>query len=524
MANTGNPPHAGLQFVVSTGLEKPDADVRKFIRSHVMKGKNLGKKLQPRSQKSKHARKQQAAKSDAASASDAHAEHDELIVYGSLAPPTPPPRRSSPPPAQSQSLYPGPVPIPGPPASVPAKFGSDVSSIRFPDEVEPGAVEAVLQFSTIAKRVLFPLESCIFFENRAETWIAPLAVDPAFLHVMAFTSQWYFDVIMPGKPTDVVSRRTVPHYTRAIEILRQRFAHDDDPAQLSFTTVAAVMGLAGHAFVTGDIKSARNHMEGLYRIVRLRGGVSGFAGATKLVVEILRIDIGMELHTGSRHIFYGSPDPPPPYPDLTELLKLLGPPDPNTPPQQCPISTFPDSIDSGLARAWQALADFSAVINYAAGAGKCIPTETFRDAMAAVMYQLLDLGGGRFEPGSSAEAVRLALLAFAANVFLQWKIMGAGYAHLTAAFRSCFAQLAPSRVDPRLLVWLLMVGAVSVLDTPEDAWLRMLLYANVRLCDVESWEDMRRLLGSFMWIGMTQDKPGKAMFQSLFASQGVASF
>ena len=39
--------------MVSNSLEKPDPDLRKFIRSHVMLGKNQGRTLPPRKQKLK---------------------------------------------------------------------------------------------------------------------------------------------------------------------------------------------------------------------------------------------------------------------------------------------------------------------------------------------------------------------------------------------------------------------------------------------------------------------------------------
>jgi hypothetical protein len=41
----------GLMFLVSSDIEKPDANTREFIRSHVMLGKNRGKKLPSRSSK-----------------------------------------------------------------------------------------------------------------------------------------------------------------------------------------------------------------------------------------------------------------------------------------------------------------------------------------------------------------------------------------------------------------------------------------------------------------------------------------
>ncbi len=85
---------AGLHFVVSTDLEKPNAELRNFIRSHCMLGKNRGRILPPRKRKPKKT---------------ATVSHHTL------------------------------------PDIVPRKFGSDLSAIRFADAVEPRVVEVVLQ-------------------------------------------------------------------------------------------------------------------------------------------------------------------------------------------------------------------------------------------------------------------------------------------------------------------------------------------------------------------------------------------
>jgi hypothetical protein len=256
----------GLHFVVSTSVEKPNPELRKLIRSHVMMGKNRGKKFPPQKRGSKRMQK---------------------------GPPT--------------STIPASHPIL--PVTTPRKFGSDVSTISFADAVEPATVEVVLKcelfppsvsdirtahpndkpVSSIAKQVLFPLEICILFERRAESWIAPLTVDPAYLHAMIFTSQYYFDAMLTRKSSSV-NHRTLLHYLRTLNILQERFAHDDDQARLSNTTVAAIMGIAGYAHITCDSKSAKHHMDGLSKIVNLRGGMISFKNHAKLLVEILRYD------------------------------------------------------------------------------------------------------------------------------------------------------------------------------------------------------------------------------------------
>lgn len=132
----------------------------------------------------------------------------------------------------------------------------------------------------------------MFFDRRAESWIAPLAFDSAYLHAMIFTSQYYFDVLKPGltSSNSSVSKTSMLHYLKALKLLRERMANGNDDIRLSDTTATTIMTLVCYARLTGDDKSARHHLEGLYKIVNLRGGVSSFKDNSKLLVEILRCD------------------------------------------------------------------------------------------------------------------------------------------------------------------------------------------------------------------------------------------
>ncbi|KAK3358803.1 hypothetical protein B0T25DRAFT_599686 [Lasiosphaeria hispida] len=470
---------AGLHFVVSTDLEKPDANLRKLIRSHVMQGKNRGKTHPHRARKRKGVLDAPESLT-CLEGPDSNASSSGVVL----------------------------------PILAPRRFGSELSTICFPDGVEPKTVEVVLQFSLIAKQVLFALEPCILFERRAEDWVAPLVVDPAFLHTMIFMAQYYFDVVVPGNSrSPQVSHRALPHFLRTVKLLRDRFDRGDDQARLSFPTIAAIMGLAGHAHMTGDARSARNHMSGLHKITRLKGGVAAMRYNTKLLVDILRADLGIALHSGPKPAFFNDahfPEPFPSYPDLTPLLNLQGPFAWH--PSRHSLAPHVDGIDNELAQAWRTMSEFCSIINFAVDSRQLISTEGFLDTMAPVMYRLLDMA---FEAGSSNEAIRLGLLAFSSSTFLQWKYLGGSYAYLSAALRECLAKMAVLQLPPKLVVWLIMAGAVSVLGEGDDGWLKPLLLVNIGLCDARSWGEMRDILSSLMWIGMLYDKAGKGLFDSI---------
>ena len=364
--------------------------------------------------------------------------------------------------------------------------------------------------SSISKQVLFPLEPCIFFERRAETWIAPLTLDPAYLHAMIFTSQYFFDAMLPRKFSPL-NQRSLPHFLATVKLLRERLARDDDEARLSFTTAAAIMGLAGHALWMGSCESARHHMEGLSNVVSLRGGIATFEQNPKLLMEILRCDIGIALHSGSRPFFFNnssSQDSYPPRPNLKSLLKLQGLA--TTGPQDPSAGAIHEMADE-LAEIWEIMSEFCSVINFAADSGRCISVQTLLETVILVMYRLL---GMNFDAGTSDEAIRLGLLAFSCSAFLQWQQLGMTYPPLISAFRNCLTTMNLQQMRQPMVLWLFMVGATLLFDTTDDWWLKPALLAEMGLSEIRSWSEMQHLLKSILWIGLIHDKPGKHVFDT----------
>lgn len=104
--------------MVSIGDEKPDLELRKLIRSHVMQGKNRGRILPPRKRKPKTTEIQDIPASS-------HSGLEERLV------------RPNP---SSAIVFHTAVPV-----TVPRKFGSSLSSVQFADAVDPGKVEVVIR-------------------------------------------------------------------------------------------------------------------------------------------------------------------------------------------------------------------------------------------------------------------------------------------------------------------------------------------------------------------------------------------
>ena len=81
--------------------------------------------------------------------------------------------------------------------------------------------------------------------------------------------------------------RSMMQVSKTIHMLRKKLSEVSEPEQTSNQTLYVVVCLASYARVLGDDDAARHHLEGIRRMVCLRGGIDKLAD-TKLLVELLR--------------------------------------------------------------------------------------------------------------------------------------------------------------------------------------------------------------------------------------------
>ncbi|KEY64585.1 hypothetical protein S7711_03645 [Stachybotrys chartarum IBT 7711] len=480
-----------LPFLVSTDKSRPDDETRKFIRSHVMLGKNRRKAPLRRSPRTsvEHASPIYAVPS----IGKVH-QTEGLRTRAGL-------------------------------SMIPGKVGSDLSTIQFADDVDPGVVETSsfqaqhtvttayanlpsTTVSSIAKRTLFPLSPYILFKRREENWVEPLGFDPLYLHALIFSTHEYFESVRGG--TNALNRRTSIHLHKTLRLLRDRLSGDNDQARLSPSTATVVMTLAAHAHFIGDPTSAKHHLLGLQKIVELRGGITTLSDNTKLVVELLRCDLGIALDSGSTPVF------------LDEASRLsYGITEPLILDNDLSIDAYLSimllrHIDSVMIDVWQVMARFCFLINQAVMSKDHISTELYMGSMCSVMYRLMTV---EYVVGSTSEAIRLGLLAFSSSVFLQWKGLGRAYNYLRIRYMSSLVSLNQSDFPSYLLLWLFMVGGISVFGTEEVQLMAACMPPQDTFNLPTSWEEMQHILGGYMWIHAIHDQAGEKMFRSLFIPQ-----
>jgi hypothetical protein len=178
------------------------------------------------------------------------------------------------------------------------------------------------------------------------------------------------------------------------------------------------------------------------------------------------------------------------------------------------VLSFLNTMDPELARVWDLATEFSCQINVASKNGLRLPPQLMFNVMTSVMYRLLDMA---FVVGSLDETVRLGLLAFSSSVFLQWKEVRPSYPHFPAMYRDCLTASSSLDAPPGLWLWLLIMGAISVFDESDNSCLKPWVQTFVAACGVRDreWHKVRHILGSFLWISLVHDEPGRQVVATM---------
>jgi hypothetical protein len=225
------------------------------------------------------------------------------------------------------------------------------------------------------------------------------------------------------------------------------------------------------------------------------------------ILMLRRYDLSIALLNGSSPTFYqGYQEPVIPYPK--QLVSFHG-------DELCSqdMIMLIRQLDDDLLTAYQTLRRFCSMVNFGTRTQQKINPEIIHETMTSVMYRLLNTS---FIDGSIDQAVQIGLLAFSYHLFIQWQDIRLPYQHFPRIYRDCIQTLkVVDSVSPRLMLWLLMTGAISLFNVSEETWLKDLLWEYVSICQVRTWKEMRDILKSFMWIPLLDEQMGKQIYEEI---------
>lgn len=103
---------------------------------------------------------------------------------------------------------------------------------------------------------------------------AALAQSPAMIHSILYSAQAFRDMLLQT-PTGHVARM---HLAKALHHLQECIM--DQSTAMTRTTMSVVILLATTTAFLGDFETSQKHMDGLYKLVTLRGGVKSLGYGT----------------------------------------------------------------------------------------------------------------------------------------------------------------------------------------------------------------------------------------------------
>jgi len=503
-AQAGPPAHD--PFIVTTSAAKPDEASRKFIRSHVMRGKNRRKRNQvvrhtlPGSWINDMERPVEQAASPPGQLEDLQ------LALASVT-------------SRGISL----------PLSIPPRVGAEFSLLRFADEMKPHRVELVVKCMhhppihamqlcspsttsaefpctqtwactwdatvsqvlgdtyankensgfTAIKRSLYPIEVCVD-SDMVRPWFEYLASNKAYLHSVFFVAQAVLDYLRLSE----FGPATVHYLTNTLNFLQQNLNNPGNgtgPSDIatSDSTIAAVQCLVLMADAVGDIDSAEKHMRGMFQLVALRGGIRALAYNPQVQFKVLRTDLGFAINNDKKPLFFSEGISWDTYiadsdsksledrPALSSAAASSRASDSgsaseqqqfrsDSPPATIPHRVYPtdDIPDWRLVNIWLDLREFSRAANLAFQTGRKLSAELFQEVVISAQYRLLQLPGfsndhvesseeGNAPTRSIQETVfHLGMLAFSATTFLSLEGMPMRYNGLGAKVRRSVVKLS----------------------------------------------------------------------------------
>ncbi|KAH7386295.1 hypothetical protein BKA64DRAFT_758856 [Cadophora sp. MPI-SDFR-AT-0126] len=452
-------------FIITTSLEKPDRATRRTARSYAMRGKNTGK----RHKQIKMAPPLSSWINDQL----ANVDCQEMEVVSNV------------------------------PDQVNRQIASEWTLFNVAEEIGPHPRQKLYQYFSILEQTSYPNQVLArnVFDRQAPLWLEHLGQSSTYLHNQLFVLMAYYDLIIAR--TSDISHGTISHMSRALNLLQTDLGTSSRAT--AEVTISTIITFAMVAFMSGDKASAEKHLQGLFKVIALRGGLSSLRSCRYLQTKCCRLDLSYAMCTSSTPFFFSADN----ISWTSYLPRTL--PVPLTTAIHAMLTGSGTTADAKMLAIYSDLHEFSRAANLAAQTGRKLEPDLLQDVMISVQYRLLHL---KFDDEDVHELLRVVMLAYSATILPLLFSQFGGYSSLSfPSFQDCLrahVQNESSHERSRAWLWLLVVVGVSNLDCDVED-LDSHLASAVRDLDLKSWKDVLVVLKTFIWIDVLHSEQAKTL-------------
>ncbi|KAJ4301484.1 hypothetical protein N0V90_003576 [Kalmusia sp. IMI 367209] len=361
-------------------------------------------------------------------------------------------------------------------------YSNVLAGLSFPVKLTPHFAEIISNFLLFIANKLYPVQLGISMDASKYTWINVLMSDEA------------------GEGED--SPKAIYHLSNSLTYVRERL---DSGEALSDSTMGIVMSLITQEQVRKKQKAAKIHMDGLAKMIELRGGLESLEGSLPVLLKACKTDIMFTLHHEDVPRFYRDK-----LPEIKANLEAMNIPfDRDSAQKQIQHPSLnPRFLDILLD-----VINTSTLFNDLLSTHR-VDLYTFQEILVSICYRLFAFDAQRnTEKPTIQDAYLVGLKLFMMSLFLQvgrQRLME--YDNMTCRLRGVLERGALDGED-ELKLWLLMMGGVWILDDVDAEWLVPMAKEQARRMGLSRWDEAYEVLRKYPWIEALHDESGRTVWE-----------
>ncbi|KAJ5578804.1 uncharacterized protein N7459_007768 [Penicillium hispanicum] len=153
-----------------------------------------------------------------------------------------------------------------------------------PVKIEPYMQTLLHYYTTIGWKMFYSIEKHTIFNPMTEYWLSLAYRDAAFMHTIIGCAESHF----AESPSYHDRPITVKHLNAAISIINRRLANSEVITDGTLVVIATMAMIEKHR---GAHANWKIHMEGLKKLLRLRGGLGSLESQPLLMTKLHRADL-----------------------------------------------------------------------------------------------------------------------------------------------------------------------------------------------------------------------------------------
>lgn len=293
---------------------------------------------------------------------------------------------------------------------------------------------------------------------------------------------------------------------------------------LSDSTIGLVMSFITQEEVRGQHKAARIHMNGLAKMVEVRGGLTSLEGCLPVLLKACKYvhlaEISRMLSTDCMQrtdiMFALQHETEPSFrrdemPNIIHTLAALDVPFDLEASQNLGRRS---KLSPALLKVFLDVQSASRLFNNKQFTRK-IDLFLYQDMIVSVFYRLLAISFHQDDslPPTIDDAYHVGLSLFMMSLFLQHgrnRILQ--FHNITTRLRTVLNSHILEQ-EPQLEFWLLMMDGVWVGDDEGTDWLPPMVKDQARKLGLRTWTAVRKAVAEYPWIGELHDSPGKITWE-----------